>query len=92
MSRPVSCTRNSPRWWLLLLLWLSGCGSVVSLAEPRPFGGLRNDWIALSRVSHPVAWLAVLDMPLSLGVDVALLPLTTGLWLAREEPEPVTEE
>lgn len=78
---------------LWLALSLPGCASLVSMVEPRPFGGVRHDWTALSRVKHPVAWLAILDLPLSLSVDLVCLPVTTGIWLAREEaPDPEAAE
>ncbi len=73
---------------LLCVLGLQGCASLVSMVEPSPFGGVQHDWTALSRIKHPVAWLAIVDLPLSLSVDLVCLPVTTGFWLAREEPSP----
>ena len=62
----------------------TGCGSAGSFLfadligeAPRPFSGVRLDWDLVRGQPDPLwTMLCMLDLPLSLGVDVLLLPLT----------------
>ena len=81
---------------------LGGCGSLLTFAGgsegggpplvPRPFGGVRLDAEAILRFSElelPItlaAGLFVLDLPLSLAIDVLTLPVTIPLAACRESP------
>ncbi len=74
----------------LLLVALTGCGTIESLGGRGPFvfGGVRQD---VEEIVDP-GWfefppLAALDLPFSALLDTALLPVTIGLeiraWLRR---------
>jgi uncharacterized protein YceK len=63
---------------LALLLLAPGCGSVDNLRDGvAPFGGVRRDARLIERLIdvHPFALALVLDVPLSVVVDVATLPV-----------------
>jgi uncharacterized protein YceK len=65
----------------LLLLSNAGCGTVLSLARPdypKLMGGVRLDLQTLDNANHGVwlGWLSLIDLPLSLALDLALLPAT----------------
>jgi hypothetical protein len=79
------------------LLAVMGCGTVLTFAggsdapqppfEPRPFGGVRLDAVALDKllsldsVAGPVlAFFFALDLPLSFAADLLTLPVTLFLW------------
>ena len=83
------------------LLTLSGCGTVANLvnptedrlrlgsAGPHVYGGLRMDVDILDSPGHlgPLLPFFVIDVPLSLVLDTALLPLTIPYSLLRPDPE-----
>lgn len=87
------------RWWVLLLFpALLGCGTLFDLFNapeaqlrlgsdgPHLFGGTRFDWDMVSDSGvwfRDVAFCFALDMPLSLALDMLLLPLTIFRELAR---------
>ena len=72
-------------------LVLAGCGTLEDLTTrpgPRVFGGLRTDWRYMSGTDRNwpiigVFW--VFDVPLSLPLDVVLLPLTIPLSLSERD-------
>ena len=86
---------------LILLGGAGGCASALVLVEtplhggaPAPFGGTMLDAIALSgggegRVSVPLRIAAGADLPLSLGLDAAVSPITVPAFFAsRDAPAP----
>lgn len=62
---------------LSMLLVLPGCGTIMQLSGKglATFGGVRVDVLGFAvgiRSLHPVAILAILDLPLSLAFDLIL--------------------
>ncbi len=90
---------------LSLLLALPGCGTVFTIAAsgdgPRRslvYSGTRGDAWALTsgfRFFEGLRVFAALDLPLSLALDTALLPLTlvqtAVVWSAAHSPSPLPE-
>lgn len=69
-----------------VLISLSGCGTILG-SEDRgiaPFRGIETDirWIARDR--HPVHRILIFDIPLSLSLDLVLLPVTFTLCLVED--------
>jgi uncharacterized protein YceK len=85
MDRLIRCAA-------LALLPFAGCGTLEDLGGniggPRVFGGVRRDWHYIrggDRAWPVIGVFWVIDVPLSLPLDVALLPLTIPLSLSSED-------
>lgn len=82
---------------LLLVLPLSGCGTVITLSEDKPrlliYSGVRLDVEEAGKVDEPFEfypwWMGCWDLPCSLVADTLVLPYTLlrELWRAAPEPE-----
>jgi uncharacterized protein YceK len=82
---------------VLGLALLGGCGTIIDISsKQRVYGGVQSDvgFIADPRMPNdkggssywgfwPVGLLCLFDLPLSLGLDTVLLPVTFTLWIAR---------
>ena len=71
-----------------VLLSLTACGSFLDVTHPQSrchiYGGVRSDWEMMDRGEGPwkeapsvQPFCAILDFPLSIVVDTAILPVTT---------------
>ena len=90
---------TTPMKRLLILLismsMLGGCGTFLSLGvKPPVYSGIRYDGTLIVEGTVPVRGgpykldaglrvLGVLDFPLSLGLDTAILPITLIVWLVQ---------
>ncbi len=80
---------------LFAVLLFSGCGTLVTLPDMQPYGGMqKNVHTAGSRLSNTGDKLvSVADLPLSFCLDTVLLPVTLPVWLATpSDPEPLVLE
>ena len=78
---------------IVLIGGLSSCGTIESLVqphEPKIFGGTRNDVSRLGDTNHGmwVGCFPLIDLPMSLGLDVALLPMTIIWEIVRASAPP----
>lgn len=81
----IACARSST----------AACGTVLSLARPdfpKLMGGVRLDVELLDNANHGVwlGWISLIDLPLSLALDLALLPATIPWELLRDSSDDVT--
>ncbi len=75
---------------LLVLVLICSCGTITDLDDNglRIMGGVQRDWRQISapapmdRVLIPFY---VIDLPMSLGMDVLLLPISVALRLNEDE-------
>lgn len=85
-------------WPLLALLVLTGCATIASLEnkrEPKIFGGVRFhvkypefSLPTCGPCPNPGCMFSMIDFPLSLALDTALLPFTVVWELFRTSPTP----
>jgi uncharacterized protein YceK len=78
---------------MVLMGGLSSCGTIESLVqphEPKIFGGTRIDVSRLEDTNHGI-WVGcvpLIDLPMSLGLDAALLPMTIIWEIVRASAPP----